>query len=298
MGYMPNYVKKANSNSSYQQQRRCLINKFGDRTCPRTRLRKDLLKQLKEWRDEGDKIILGMDANEHIYKKGLGKMLAKELGMIEVVGEFTGKKIGATYFRNQSNKPIDAIWATPDVIVVGACIMPVGYGVGDHRMFIVDFLTSSLVGSNPPSIIRSQARRLNTKIPGTKEKYLRVLEELVCKNDLAGKLISVTKSGAPAPVMKIGMDKVDKSVTACMVKAEKKCRRIKSGRIPFSPESSVWIRRCQVYRSALRYHAGKVRNKGNLKRAARRCGIQRVLCLSLKELRARLKFARNKCKYF
>ena len=297
-GYMPNYVKKANSNSSYQQQRRCLINKFGDRTCPRTRLRNDLLKQLKEWRDEGDKIILGMDANEHIYKKGLGKMLAKELGMLEVVGEFTGKKIGATYFRNQSNKPIDAIWATPDVTVVGACIMPVGYGVGDHRMFIVDFLTSSLVGSNPPSIVRSQARRLNTKIPGTEEKYLKVLEELVCKHDIVGRLISVTKSGAPAPVMKIGVDKIDKSVTACMVKAEKKCRRIKSGRIPFSPESSVWIRRCQVYRSALRYHAGKVRNKGNLKRAARRCGIQRVLCLSLKELRERLKFARNKCKYF
>ena len=147
-GYMPNYVKRGNSNSSYQQQRRHLINKHKDRTCPRTRLRQDLIKQLKEWRDEGDRIILGMDANEHIYKKGLGKMLTEDegLGMIEVVGNFTGKKIGATYFRNQSSKPIDAIWATPDVTVVGACIIPVGYGVGDHRMFVVDFLTSSLVG--------------------------------------------------------------------------------------------------------------------------------------------------------
>ena len=151
-GYMPNYVKKKNSNSSYQQQRRHLINKHRDCTCPRTRLRQDLIKQLEEWREEGDRIILGMDANEHIYRKGLGKMLtdSEGLDMVEVVGEFTGKKIGATYFRNQSGKPIDAVWATPDVTVVGACIMPVGYVVGDYRMFIVDFLTFSLVGSSPP----------------------------------------------------------------------------------------------------------------------------------------------------
>ena len=43
-----------------------------------------------------------MDANEHIYRKGLGKMLtdSEGLDMVEVVGGFTGKKIGATYSRN------------------------------------------------------------------------------------------------------------------------------------------------------------------------------------------------------
>ena len=299
-GYMPNYVKRKNSNSSYQQQRRHLISRHKDCTCPRTRLRQDLIKQLKEWRGAGDRIILGMDANEHVYKKGLGKMLTDNegLGMVEVVGAFTGKKIGATYFRNQSSKPIDAIWATPDVTVVGACIMPVGYGVGDHRMFIVDFLTSSLVGRNPPTIVRSQARRLNTMIPGTEEKYLKVLEELVRKHDLNGRLAKIYVSNVPVAIARTEANKVDNVATACMTSAEKKCRRIKSGRIPFSPESSLWIRRCQVYRSALRYHAGKIRNKGNLKRAARRCGIKGILNLPLSELRQRLKYAKSKCKYF
>lgn len=42
---------------------------------------------------------------------------------------------------------------------------------------------------------------------------------------------------------------------------EKKCRRkIKSGRIPFLPEASVWIRRKQVYESLLRYKLGKIWN--------------------------------------
>ena len=218
--------------------------------------------------------------------------------MVEVVGDFTGQKIGATYFMNKSNKPIDAIWATPDVTVVGACIMPVGYGIGDHRMFIVDFLTSSLVGFDPPKIIRSQARRLNTKIPGTEEKYLKVMEELTKKYDFINRSNKVHSSKEPPPLSKIKADKIDRGITACMRTSEKKCRRIKSGRIPFSPEASIWIRRCQVYRSALRFHAGKIRNKGNLKRAARRCGIKGLLNLSLKDLRTRLRHARSRCKYF
>ena len=49
----------------------------------------------------------------------------------------TGKELGATFFTEK--KPIDGVWASPKVEVVGACVMPVGYDVGDHRMFIIDF---------------------------------------------------------------------------------------------------------------------------------------------------------------
>ena len=90
--------------------------------------------------------------------------------------------MGTTYFRNQSNKPIDGIWETPDLTVTGACIMSTGYGVGDHRLFIIDFLTSSLVGCVPPSIIRSQARRLHTMIPGVEDRYNKALEELLTRH--------------------------------------------------------------------------------------------------------------------
>ena len=55
--------------------------------------------------------------------------------MSEVVGEFTCQKVGATEFSEST--PIDELWETTDVRVVGACVMPVGYGVGDHRVFII-----------------------------------------------------------------------------------------------------------------------------------------------------------------
>ena len=145
-GYKPCPSAKKATKSSYQQHRCYFITKEKDRTCLRTRCRKDLIKQLIQWREEGDRLVVCLDTNGDIYKKKLGKALfqTNELSMVEVVGNYTGQKVGATFFRGRD--PIDWVWATSDVTITGACIMPVGYGVGDHRMFVVDILTSSLIG--------------------------------------------------------------------------------------------------------------------------------------------------------
>ena len=89
---MPYYVKKEESRSSYQQHRWYFITKEKDMTCPRKRFRLDLVKQLKSWRAEGNRLIVCMDANEYIYKKSMGKALTdcEGLNMMGVVGEFTG----------------------------------------------------------------------------------------------------------------------------------------------------------------------------------------------------------------
>jgi hypothetical protein len=83
--------------------------------------------------------------------------------MKEVVGDFMGRQLGATFFRG--SEPIDAICAMNDLKVAHACVMPVGYGVGDHCLFAVDFSTASMIGTCPPKIIPPALRRLNTKIP-------------------------------------------------------------------------------------------------------------------------------------
>jgi hypothetical protein len=100
---------------------------------------------------------IGLEPFIYIYKKSIGKTLtnATGLGMREVVGDFTGKQLGATFFRGST--PIDAVWATPDVDIVGACVMPCGFGVGDHRLFVIDIRTESIVGERPPRVIRNSS---------------------------------------------------------------------------------------------------------------------------------------------
>lgn len=184
-GYNPCKSASTATRSSYQQHRRYFVRKLKDRTCPRKRFRQDLVAQLEQWRSEGDRLIVCMDANDNIYgSRGIGADLTRSeiLGMREVVGDYTGKRIGATYFRGTA--PIDAVWATPDVSVSSACVMPCGYGVGDHRLFCVDFATSSLVGERPPRVLRQAARRLNTDVPHSEREYTARFEDKVIEHRL------------------------------------------------------------------------------------------------------------------
>jgi hypothetical protein len=67
------------------------------------------LRQMMQWRKDGKRLILCMDANENIYRGELGPRLTEldGLGMKEVVGDFTVQQLGATYFRG--SKPIDGV---------------------------------------------------------------------------------------------------------------------------------------------------------------------------------------------
>ncbi len=91
---------------------------------------------------------------------------------------------------------------------------------------------------------------------------------------------------------------IDEEGKAYMRHAEKICRKIKLCRILFSPEALIWIRQVQVYYSLLRYHKGRVKNRGNLKRAARRCNIPNPLSLTVAEIYERLKECKKECLFF
>ena len=150
-GYNPCYNAKPDSSTTYQQHRRYLISQRKDLTCPRVKFRNDLVDLLGKWRSEGDKLIVCLDTNKHIYKKLIGKSLTDIDGLAikEVVGDFTGKAVGSTFFRG--SKPIDGVWATSDISVCNATIMPAGYGVGDHRLFVINFTALDGTPQNNPT---------------------------------------------------------------------------------------------------------------------------------------------------
>ena len=71
-GYSPCANKKKDSGTVYQHHRRHLINKLKDDTCPRARFWEDLLRQMKQWRKDGERLILCLDAIENIYVENWG----------------------------------------------------------------------------------------------------------------------------------------------------------------------------------------------------------------------------------
>ena len=60
-----------------------------------------------------------------------------------------------------------------------------------------------------------------------------------------------------AQIVKENINKINTKSKQYMAHAEIKCRKIKSGKIPFPPESILWIKRWKAYRYLMGYHAGK-----------------------------------------
>jgi hypothetical protein len=216
--------------------------------------------------------------------------------MQEVVGTFTGKQIGATYFQGQA--PIDRVWTTSDMVITGACVMPAGFGIGSYCMFIIDMLTESIVDLEPQRIVRLKARQLNSKIPRAAAAYRARLECLLLRHRIIERLGRALEESTNNKEVEERINVINRKGGQCMMSVEKKCQKNKSGRISFSPEAAVWIRRCQIYPSILQYHDRNVRNQGNLKCTARQFGVQDPLNLPLEEVHARLQICKEQCESF
>ena len=216
--------------------------------------------------------------------------------MKEVVGDYTAKQLGATYF--SGSEPIDGVWATGDIIVTNACVMPAGFEVGDHRLFVIDFSTTTLISSAKTTIVQPALQRLNTKIHGCADRYNNSLRRNILRHRLLERMVSAATSGDPGTVIAQTLNKLDQEGEAYMKHAEKKCHWLKSGWISFSPEASLWICQCQVYHSLLRWHNGKIRNYGNLRRTARQCQINAPFQLTVKDIKLCLVICKEKCDYF
>ncbi len=268
IGYNPCKPSKSYGQSSYQLQRAYFTMAKHDTCCPRRKFESDLVTLLATWQQEGRRLIVCLDANDHVYTGKLAKALTStpQLDLQETMLTTTGTHLTATYFRG--SRPIDAIWTTPDICVTNVCAMPIGYGVGDHQAFIMDISILSMVGRNPQPIKRLTARRLNTRIPRCAETYNRILENQVRHHRIIDRLNKVHQQGGTPETIQKKLDSIDNTVAQLMHRAKKHCRKLKSGRIPFSPEAAMWIKRTLCYRALLQYWAGKVKNKGNLKRQA------------------------------
>ena len=81
-----------------------------------------------------------------IYKKSIGRSLPDIEGLTrkEVVGAFRNQPVSPAFFHG--SKLIDGVWATLDISVCNTAIMLAGYGIGDHRLFVINFAKLDVIG--------------------------------------------------------------------------------------------------------------------------------------------------------
>jgi hypothetical protein len=125
--------------------------------------------------------------------------------------------------------------------------MPAGYGIGDHCLFVINFSAADMIGISRQKVARPISWQLNTKIPRLAAAYARLPEGKVLSHLLIICMGAAHWKSKSRALARRRLNKLDKEFRQYMHYAEKKCRKIKSGWIPFSPEASLWIRWTQVY---------------------------------------------------
>jgi hypothetical protein len=163
---------------------------------------------------------------------------------------------------------------------------------------VVDLITSTLTGSNPPKIQRPAARRLNTKLPGVAEKYIKIYEANARLNRLVERLGKAHKNSKSKAGIRHKVEEIDLEAGQLMSNASRKCRKFKSGRICFCPELVLWIKMKQIYQSLLEHLRGRPKNRGNLKHAARKRQIRTPFQLSGQKIRSCLTICESQIAYF
>ncbi len=95
--------------------------------------------------------------------------------------------------------------------VVNACVMPVGYRVGDHCLFVVDFVMALLVGTGcSQQIVRPALCCLNTRIAGCALWYNKALQRNILRHCLLKRMVAVATSNQPKAEIAKALNKLDK----------------------------------------------------------------------------------------
>ena len=133
---------------------------------------------------QGDRIILMMDANEHVLNGTLCRRLREEdlvLDLEEISQKVWGGQEINTHI--DGSKPIDGVWVSCSLEIGGCLILPFSQSVGDHRSMLFEVTSRSLLGVYENRVVRAECRRLNTQTLSL-GRYNAVLERLMATHRL------------------------------------------------------------------------------------------------------------------
>ena len=154
----------------------------------------------------------------------------------------------------------------------------------DHRAIWVDLSYDNAFGHKMPKII--SPRKLKSDDPRTRNRWIELYKSFVSSNKLNQKIFDLEKS-IYLPITNQHVyeyEKIRKKRDEGIKYADKRCRKLKMGNIPYSDELRISIAGKELWRAALlRINGGKYSNR-KINRLEITVGIQNSLRRSREEV--------------
>ena len=282
--YVPIVTKYHGHKKVFCQQQNALLNmKVPGQVI--TTFWKDFWQQIDEWLEAGEQLVIGGDWNADVTKKWT-KEFTKRLLLPVVTGKHKDN-IPSTH--NNGSYAIDEIFASATLGVKSAGFLEFGYSKSDHRPIWVDFTKESFLGCKLPKLEGFSARRLKTTDPRVVQKYNKTLEAELKKHGVYHRTHRLLMNfSSPLTKQQIKeLEKLDRTRIAAMRKAERRCRKLKMGKVKWSPELQEVRDKIHYLRLCISRKTGRKVGARLLIRLSKKVQFN-TACWSMKELKDRL----------
>jgi hypothetical protein len=206
---------------------------------------------LEKCLNAGELIILGIDANEDV-RTGSFSQLMLTLGLINICTTKHGMYAPPTYARG--TLPIYALFVSSAFVGLECGYLPV---VSDHRILWMDVPHAIAFGRKFANLPTHKPQRLIFQDPRVVKRYVDILQKFLQEHkimDKANDLRNAMQLEGCNPAMTQRYDAIDDIHLKGILLANKKCRHIKMGQVPFSPALVIaWnhIKACQLVKKNL-----------------------------------------------
>ncbi|CAJ1954055.1 unnamed protein product [Cylindrotheca closterium] len=175
--YRPN-KEGTNAGSVWNYQRNYWLSK-GVTMDPRDKLTLDLVDLIKQWKTEGCKILLGLDANEDVSYNSPSsfRQEMRSAGLSEAILRRHQGPYPATTQSRTTDTPIDGIFVTGRVrVTAGGYLDFQKYFKSDHRGLWIDIDLEATLGAPPVTSPSFQPRRLTLADGWSVDRYIKAAE--------------------------------------------------------------------------------------------------------------------------
>ena len=292
--YMPNKGSRMDPSTVYKQHS-TFWESMHINDCPRHLLQQQLLDHLLKWRDQGDRLLLLIDANQDVRDSPLTQALNCEgLHMREVV-QARHQDLPTTPTQKSGSVPIDGIYATPDLPITSGTLLGISGLLGDHRFVSIDIPWDLLLGEDIHKIVRPQARRLSCRIPQAMKNYTTSLSLTLRQHRYLQRLNDIQSHAGTTltPSQQTELTILDNIRTSAMLQAERHCRKLKMGEVAYSPEIDAARRLVELWRAVHKKRSGGKVNSLFIRRMARKCGITSPLNYTMEQAKSKLETAKK-----
>ena len=204
---------------------------------PTKRFWLDLGRDILSWTANGEQLIIAGDWNENVKDHNITDWMAL-FGLKEAVTSLHSGRPPPTYHRGSD--PIDGIFISKELDPSRSGYLDFGELPGDHRGLWMDLPNNQVLGYKMKDIVKAKARRLKLDDPRVVNKYLKELHKLFTRKKVYSRLkalkIAVSLDPTLTPPRRKLYEELDKLRYESMKEAEKKCRKLKMGGVPWSPQ--------------------------------------------------------------